>query len=119
MRSTVIQNIDFGRPAQPNDLDFRRIERAIESRKRYRYVTPMLFRTANGYKIQAPCCSRNIDPDGGVVDVALMLFDEKRGVWRLLRKDHSLGVWELDSEFARLAELLRHLNEDEGRRFWQ
>lgn len=119
MRSTVSKQIDFGRPAQPNDLDFKRIERALEARRRYRYVSPMLFRTANGYKIQSPCCSRNVDPDGGVVDIALVLFDETRRTWRLLRKDHALGVWELDSEYGRLPDLLSHLNEDADRRFWQ
>lgn len=119
MGATITKLGDFGRPAQPNDLDFRRIERALESRRRYRYVSPILLRTANGYRIQSPCCSRNIDPDGGVVDIALLLFDEREGGWRLLRKNHALGVWELDSEHVRLAELLSHLNEDAERRFWQ
>ena len=86
---------------------------------RYRYVTPLLLKTANGYRIQSPCCSRNVDPDGGVIDIALLIFDERKGNWRLLRKDHAVGVWELDSEFPRLAELLAHLSEDAERRFWQ
>lgn len=119
MQSTVPKLVDFSRPRQPNDLDYKRIERALQSRRRYRYVTPILLRTANGYRVQSPCCSRNIDPDGGVIDIALLLFDEKKGNWRLLRKDHTLGVWELDSEYVRLAELLSYLNEDAERRFWQ
>jgi hypothetical protein len=49
----------------------------------------------------------------------LLLFDDRKGNWRLLRKDHAIGVWELDSEFTRLAELLDHLKEDAERRFWQ
>jgi hypothetical protein len=106
-------------PAQPNEFDFRRIERALEQRRRYRYVTPTLTKTANGYRVQSPCCSRNVDPDGGLIDIALLLFDERKGNWRLLRKDHTVGVWELDSEFPRLAELLEHLNEDAGRSFWK
>lgn len=116
---TVINFNNGASGAQPNEFDFRRIQRALEQRRRYRYVTPLLFKTANGYRIQSPCCSRNVDPDGGVIDIALLLFDERTGNWRLLRKDHAIGVWELDSEFPRLAELLDHLNEDAARRFWQ
>jgi hypothetical protein len=119
MRSTILKQGNFGRPAQPNDLDFKRIERSLESRKRYRYVTPILLRTAGGYRIQSPCCSRNIDPDGGVVDIALLLFDDRNESWRLLRKNHDLGTWELDSIYERLAEVLRYLNDDPERRFWQ
>jgi hypothetical protein len=118
MRSTVLKQ-NVGDPAQPNELDFRRIHRALESRRRYRYVKPILLTTANGYRIQSPCCSRNIDPDGGVIDIALVLFDEGRRSWRLLRKDHEVGMWELDSVYSRLAELLAHLNEDPDRRFWR
>jgi hypothetical protein len=105
--------------AQPNEFDHRRVTRALEQRRRYRYVTPLVLKTANGYRIQSPCCSRNVDADGGVIDIALLLFDDRKGNWRLLRKDHAIGVWELDSEFARLAELLDHLKEDAERRFWQ
>jgi len=119
MGATVSTVVGFVGSQQPNDLDFKRIERALESRRRYRYVSPILLKTANGYKIQSPCCSRNVDPDGGIVDIALLLFDKRRGNWRLLRKDHALGVWELDSEYPRLAELLNYLNEDADRRFWQ
>ncbi len=119
MRPTVTGMTSGAASAQPNEFDYKRIQRALEQRRRYRYVKPMLLKTANGYRIQSPCCSRNIDPDGGVIDIALLLFDERKGNWRLLRKDHAIGVWELDSEFQRLAELLAHLNEDADRRFWQ
>jgi hypothetical protein len=108
-----------GDAAQPNDLDYKRIERSLQSRRRYRYVAPLLLKTASGYRIQSPCCSRNIDPDGGIIDVAMLLFDDGGRCWRLLRKNHALGEWELDSEYARLAELLSYLNEDPDRRFWQ
>lgn len=119
LRSTVLKPTEYARPSQPNDLDFKRIERALEARRRYRYVSPLLLKTANGYKITSPCCSRNIDPEGGIVDIALVLFDEGNRNWRLLRKNHECGVWELDSVYVRLAELLSHLNEDADRRFWQ
>jgi hypothetical protein len=119
MGATVGKQTEFGAGAQPNDLDFKRIERSLKTRRRYRYVSPLLLKTTNGYRIQSPCCSRNIDPDGGIVDVAMLLFDDSQGRWRLLRKNHVLGEWEFDSEYARLAELLSYLNEDPDRRFWQ
>lgn len=119
MRPALAMQTDFSSPSQPNEFDFKRIERALTKRRRYRYVTPILLKTANGYRIQSPCCSRNIDPDGGVVDVALLLFDERSRNWRLLRKDHSVGVWEFGRDFERLSELLDYLNEDVERRFWQ
>ena len=118
-RSSAAPHNESWAPAQPNEFDFRRIERALAQRRRYRYVTPIVTKTAGGYKIQSPCCSRNVDPEGGVIDVALVLFDERKDNWRLLRKDHSVGQWELDSEYERLTELLAHLNEDDARRFWQ
>ena len=64
--------------AHPNDFDRKRIERALKARKRYRYVTPRVAAVTDGYRIESPCCSRNIDPDGGVVDVALLLYRRGR-----------------------------------------
>jgi hypothetical protein len=119
MRKPVVTQAGVLNPSQPNEFDLRRIERALSKRRRYRYVTPILLKTANGYRIQSPCCSRNIDPDGGVVDIALLLYDDQNGGWRLLRKDHAAGVWEFDRAFERLTELLDYLNEDSERRFWQ
>lgn len=103
----------------PNEFDRRRIERALKSRKRYRYVSPSVAAVAGGYRIQSPCCSRNIDPDGGIVDVALILYDVSHVVWQLFRKDHDKGIWEADSTFDRLIELLDLLNADPERKFWQ
>jgi hypothetical protein len=103
----------------PNEFDRRRIERRLEARKRYRYVSPSVMAVAGGYQIQSPCCSRNIDPDGGIVDVALVLYDANRSVWQLFRKDHQKGMWEPEGKFDRLVELLDHLNVDPDRRFWQ
>ena len=106
-------------PAHPNDLDRKRIERAIKARKRYRYVTPRVLGTEGGYRIESACCSRNIDPDGGIVDIALMIFDPDQEAWQLFRKNHDTRVWELDSIHDRLKELLELLNADSERRFWQ
>jgi len=105
--------------AHPNDLDRKRIERALKSRKRYRYVTPSVTTTIGGYRIESPCCSRNIDQDGGVVDVALLLHDADAARWQLFRKDHRKDLWQLDSTHDRLPTALERLNADPERMFWQ
>jgi len=105
--------------AHPNEFDLKRIERALQDRVRYRYVTPTIVGVSGGYRIQAPCCSRNIDPEGGIVDVALMLLDGLHGEWRLFFKDHQRQSWELHSAYSRLKELLDYLNADPERMFWQ
>ncbi|WKA28560.1 DUF3024 domain-containing protein [Bradyrhizobium roseum] len=105
--------------AHPNDLDRKRIERALISRKRYRYVKPSVVTTISGYRIESPCCSRNIDRDGGIVDVALLLHDADDGRWQLFRKDHKKDVWQLDSTHDRLPTALERLNADPDRMFWQ
>jgi hypothetical protein len=105
--------------AHPNDLDRKRIERSLKSRKRYRYVTPQVVTTVGGYRIESPCCSRNIDKDGGVVDVALLLHDPEAAKWELFRKDHATGLWQLDTTHERLPSALERLNVDPERTFWQ
>ncbi|MBI5260937.1 MAG: DUF3024 domain-containing protein [Bradyrhizobium sp.] len=106
-------------PAHPNELDRRRIERALQSRRRYRYVLPDVVAVADGYRIQSPCCSRNIDADGGVIDIALLHHDRSSCTWQLFRKDHTTNAWELYSMHHRLAELTEELNADPRRVFWQ
>jgi hypothetical protein len=103
----------------PNDFDRRRIERALKARKRYRYVSPSVAAVAGGYRIESPCCSRNIDADGGVDEVALLLFDESREAWQLFRMDHNKRAWQFHSSHGRLIELLAELNADPEREFWQ
>lgn len=105
--------------ALPNELDRRRIERSLKSRRRYRYVTPRVAVVEGGYKIESPCCSRNIDRSGGVVDVALVLHDPNRLRWQLFRKDHSSSSWLLDGSHERLTDALERLNADPERVFWQ
>lgn len=105
--------------AHPNDLDRKRIERALRDRRRYRYVEPSVKKVEGGYRIESPCCSRNIDPEGGIVDVALLSHDGERGVWCLFWKNHAKGLWELDRTCERLHELMDRLNIDEERKFWQ
>jgi hypothetical protein len=105
--------------AHPNELDLKRIERGLHKRRRYRYVTPRVLPTDTGYIIESPCCSRNIDADGGPVDVALILFDDAGGGLRLFSKNHAQSRWVFHSRYTRLVELLDTLNADLRREFWQ
>lgn len=103
----------------PNELDVRRILRALAARSRYRYVTPRVEPVAGGYLIVAPCCSRNIDAEGGPIEIALLRPCPDAGTWRVLAKDHKLGQWHEEAECARLSEALALINRDPDRRFWQ
>jgi hypothetical protein len=117
---TAALNPAMVRPfAHPNDLDRKRIERSLKTRKRYRYVTPNVATTIGGYRIESPCCSRNVDPDGGLVDVALLLHDADHARWQLFRKDHGKDLWLLESTHERLPTALERLNVDPDRIFWQ
>ncbi|MGV7219120.1 DUF3024 domain-containing protein [Bradyrhizobium sp. UFLA05-112] len=108
-----------GLPTHPNDIDRRRIERALKSRERYRYVSANITGVAGGYLIESPCCSRNIDVKGGTIDVAMLHHDGASATWQLFRKDHKHGVWKLHSTHQRLASVTDLLNTDPERVFWQ
>ncbi len=78
------------------ELDRRRIQRALRERVRYRYVQPKVMGEVDadgepaGWRIVSPCCSRNIDPDGGEIDIAwLQPLPDSR--WRLHMRDHQLA----------------------------
>ncbi|MEA1651203.1 hypothetical protein UAJ10_19520 [Nitrospirillum sp. BR 11164] len=107
----------LGWGAHPNDLDRKRIERALTARKRYLYVQPSVLPAADGYRVESPCCSRNVDASGGVIDVALI--ECRQGTWFLYRKDHRRGAWELHGSYGRLRDLLDPLTVDADRLFWQ
>jgi hypothetical protein len=119
MQAAVLKEATVMRPRHPNDLDRKRIERALAHRKRYRYVSPAVLTVTDGYRIESPCCSRNIDREGGVVDVALMIYDADIEAWQLFYKDHEKNVWEHHSSYERLVDLLDLLNVDAERKFWQ
>ncbi|HYS68343.1 MAG TPA: hypothetical protein VEN30_31595 [Paraburkholderia sp.] len=99
------------------DLTLRQIERALRERTRYRYVLPRVLREGQGFRIESPCCSRNVDTTGGVIDIAWLTRDED-GVWRLSARDHALHRWMLQHESTDLAELLDALCIDRERVFW-
>jgi hypothetical protein len=103
----------------PNDVDRKRIERALAARVRYRYVSPEVQADEAGYRIQSPCCSRNVDKSGGVVDIARLEYVVDSRAWRLYRKDHAQRAWRYYGEFSALNALLQFLNRDPNRTFWQ
>ena len=105
--------------AHPNELDLLRIRRSLEQRARYRYVTPVVHPMPGGYLIRSACCSRNIEPAGGEIDIARICWDQDRGEWSLLGKDHAAQTWIEDGRYARLPELLLRVNSDPDKRFWQ
>jgi hypothetical protein len=118
MNAAVLKK-SVGVPAHPNELDLKRIARALAARKRYRYVSPDVRAVTGGYLIQSPCCSRNIDADGGVIDIALLHHDATGGTWKLFCKDHKSGNWEFHSVHQRLNSVTDELNADPERVFWQ
>ncbi|MDP2870743.1 hypothetical protein [Methyloversatilis sp.] len=99
-----------------SELLRRRVLRALERRERYRYVRPEVHASAEGWVVTSPCCSRNVDPDGGVIDIALL--QRSAGGWTLSRRDHASASWVRHSKGVRLDTLLDVLCEDPQRVFW-
>ncbi len=102
----------------PNQFDCKRIELALKQRERYQYVTPRVVpdEDDHGYRIESPCCSRNVEPSGGIIDIALFKFS--RPHWLLYRKDHEYSTWVLHSVTDTLNEALDILLPDNERVFW-
>jgi hypothetical protein len=112
------------RPAAPVGavlaLDVMRIERALARRTRYRYVQPRVQALDGlqglGWTIVSPNCSRNIDPDGGDIDIAW--FEPRAGrpgqpgLWRLHRRDHAKALWVLQAERLTLEQALALVCDD-------
>lgn len=111
----VSREVPVGLIPHPNELDRKRIERALISRKHSPSVTPVKA----GYLIESPCCLRNIENDGGQIDVALFHYDAVSGIWKLFFKNHARGSWKFYSIFHRLASAIDELNTDPERLFWQ
>jgi hypothetical protein len=109
----------FGHARQPNEFDLQRVIRLLEKRVRYRYVTPMVEICDSGYRIQSACCSRNIDAEGGVIDIAWLEFDAATDRWNLYYKNHTSHRWQFHQTAQRLDEVMDCLNEDPARVFWQ
>lgn len=93
------------------------IERALKDRVRYRYVQPRVLHEGESFRIEAPCCSRNIDVEGGVIDIAL-LTPAGDGSWSLRVRDHAAACWMLYEEALTLGEALDLVCVDAERKFW-
>jgi hypothetical protein len=107
--------------AKVRDLIQHRLERALRERVRYRYVRARVLREASGFRIESPCCSRNVDPDGGTIDIALLVPPDARATgqrWSLCARDHARGTWVAQCENESLEYLLDLLCLDSERRFW-
>lgn len=100
------------------DLTLRRVERALRERTRYRYVRPRVLRDETGWCIESPCCSRNVDPGGGVIAIARLMPRGPVPVWQLFARDHRAGSWILHTESEQLDELLDMICIDRERVFW-
>jgi hypothetical protein len=109
-------------PAKPaegariHEMDRVRIERALRHRIRYRYVQPQIERVENGWVIKSPCCSRNIDPTGGVIEIAWV--EPLEDAWAVYFKDHVHERWVLHDESRHLQPLLDEICLDTLRVFW-
>lgn len=119
MNAAVMKRAVVGLNAHPNEVDRKRIECALGSRRRYRYVSPGVRPVKGGYLVESPCCSREIDKDGRVIDVALIHHDAVCGLWKLFWKDHARGIWQFHSVHQRLSAATDELNADLDRVFWK
>lgn len=107
----------------PGELVRRRILRSLEKRSRYRYVRPEVSWYDGGWQVSSPCCSRNVDADGGVIDIARLEPAEPTGPgdpapWRLYARNHQTGQWVWQASAARIEELLALVVDDAHRVFW-
>ncbi|MDP9902776.1 DUF3024 domain-containing protein [Variovorax ginsengisoli] len=110
------------------DLMQCRLERALRERTRYRYVRPRVLREGDAFRIESPCCSRNVDPEGGVINIALLAPGAPRlsrsqpgrtvQSWRLFARDHVTGTWVAQDESDEVGELMDVLCVDAQRIFW-
>ncbi len=100
-------------------LDFmqHRLERALHERVRYRYVRPRVLREDDSFRIQSPCCSRNVDRSGGMIDIALLMPGAAQR-WCLSARDHVNGIWVSRFQDEPLDVLLDLLCVDNERKFW-
>jgi hypothetical protein len=94
----------------------RRLMRLLRGRTRYRYVRPEVKVVEEGLLVRSPCCSRKVDAEGGIIDIALLRCQD--GVWQLYAKDHAAACWKLLGEGTDLPVLIKPLLSDPDRIFW-
>jgi hypothetical protein len=103
-------------PGEVLSLDRARIERALRTRQRYRYVHPRLEATPSGWKVFSRNCSRSVDAQGGEIDIAWLRHGAEG--WSLYARDHAARRWVQRLAGATLPRLLQLLCEDPNREFW-
>ena len=105
-------------PGSPvRNLTLHRVQRALRQRLRYRYVRPQVLVEGAAYRIQSPCCSRKVDPSGGMIDIAL-LVPHGANRWCLCSRDHAAQQWVPRLQNVTLETLLSALCVDQERQFW-
>ena len=102
---------------QVHDLLQYRLERALRERVRYRYVKPNVLVEGDSYRIQSPCCSRKVDPSGGLIDIALLVPHEGNR-WCLCSRDHAGNTWVARFQDESLDAVLDLLCVDSEHQFW-
>lgn len=112
--NAVAASVPFEPPTV--DLTQRRIERALRKRERYRYVQPEVQVLDGGWCVRSPCCSRRVDAQGGVIDIAWLL-PLSASCWRLHAREHEQARWRAVAEGS-LNQLLAHLVNDPLHEFW-
>jgi hypothetical protein len=105
-------------PRSPvRNLTVHRVQRALRQRVRYRYVRAQVLVEGDALRIQSPCCSRKVDPHGGVIDIAL-LIPHGGNLWCLCSRDHARSEWVPRVRHAPLDTLLTTLCADPDRQYW-
>jgi hypothetical protein len=84
---------------------------------RYRYVQPNVLAEAGSYRIESPCCSRKVDPTGGMINIALLVPHEGNR-WCLCSRDHANHTWVARFQNESLDTVLNLLCMDSDRQFW-
>ena len=105
-------------PRSPvRNLTLHRVQRALRQRVRYRYVRPVVSLEGDALRIQSPCCSRTVDPSGGLIDIAL-LVPQGSNQWCLCSRDHARHEWVPRLRQVPLDTVLNVLCLDQDRQFW-
>jgi hypothetical protein len=98
-----------------------RITRALDQRVRYKYVQPRVEvqyeGSQAGWKIVSPNCSRNIDTNGGEIDIAWFV-QTPDGRWALHARDHARSNWRLMAVGLSLDAALAQVCADPLRVYW-
>jgi hypothetical protein len=99
-----------------SELLRRRVLRALAQRERYRYVHPVLHDIDDGWLITSPCCSRNVDPEGGSIDIARIRHVDAS--WLLEARDHAASRWVVHTRSNSLDRVLDLIVHDPCKEFW-